>query len=110
MRVLVLNGGSSSLKFKIIDVAGTGLCPEPVPTRTVLSGAVHDIGRAAALQSAANGLGATALDRSVRGHAEADLHQLPEPIRMTGCHRRRHPDFSPYFSTVPIARVAFRAA
>jgi len=71
MRILVLNSGSSSLKFKVIDVAageanlGNGL------GRPVVRGAVNGIGGSANLCLAGDDEGVSGLQRVVPDHEQA---------------------------------------
>lgn len=69
MRVLVLNSGSSSLKFKILEVPC--LERDGGGPRVLMSGGVNGIGGAARLQSAVDGSGPAPISRPVRDHAEA---------------------------------------
>lgn len=79
MRVLVLNSGSSSLKFKIIDVPRRGRDRERNPDRIVMNGVVKGIGGLATLHHTVDGSSVSRNDRWVRDHAEA-VHWLFERL------------------------------
>lgn len=75
MRVLVLNSGSSSLKFRIIDVAG----PEKGHTvQAVLGGSITEIGGQAELRLATEGPSESI--RPIRDHEEA-VHWVLERFK-----------------------------
>jgi acetate kinase len=75
-RVLVLNSGSSSLKFRLFDIPqsrdrqinqSSNLSARHPALRTVLSGSIVGIGRRASLHLAGN----AAVERDIRGHDDA---------------------------------------
>ncbi|MFQ5990558.1 MAG: acetate kinase, partial [Candidatus Methylomirabilales bacterium] len=70
MRVLVLNSGSSSLKFRLLDVDG-GLGGEPKPGRMLISGAVKGIGGTATLELSTEGGARRKKTQAVPDHASA---------------------------------------
>jgi acetate kinase len=71
MRVLVLNSGSSSLKFRLLDMLEGGPQGEPKPGRTLISGAVKGIGGTATLELITEGVGAPKETLSVPDHSTA---------------------------------------
>ncbi len=71
MRILVLNSGSSSLKFRLLDMLEGGPQGEPKPGRTLISGAVKGIGGTATLELFTEGVGAPKETQSVPDHSTA---------------------------------------
>jgi acetate kinase len=71
MRVLVLNSGSSSLKFRLLDVLEGDPSGEPKPGRTVINGAVRGIGGHATLELLSEGAVTSRKTQSVPDHATA---------------------------------------
>lgn len=69
MRVLALNSGSSSLKFKLVDIGEANRAEEPLPV--LLDGAVSGIGGPATLAIRESGSAGTTLQSRVRDHHEA---------------------------------------
>ncbi|MBI5411171.1 MAG: acetate kinase [Nitrospirae bacterium] len=82
MRVLVLNSGSSSIKFRLVDVA-----EEPTGALTIqpalLHGAVKGIGRVASFEVAGRDAGRSTTTAEIRDHAHALrvlFHHLSESL------------------------------
>lgn len=71
IRVLVLNCGSSSLKFRLLDVLEGQEEGEPKPGRTLVSGAVKGIGGTATLELVTEGAAGSPIRRSALDHAQA---------------------------------------
>lgn len=71
MWVLVMNSGSSSLKFKIIDGAADRANAGDGLGRAVVRGAVNGIGGSAILNLSGDGVGVTGLQRVVPDHERA---------------------------------------
>jgi acetate kinase len=70
MRVLVLNSGSSSIKFRLADVVGhpdTGLVVRPA----LVHGTVKNIGKTAVLEVRTSGTGSLTASLSVSNHYDA---------------------------------------
>lgn len=67
MRVLVLNSGSSSLKFRLCEVAGAA----PDTVRTVLGGVIEPLGGPAVLRLSSGGTSPVRRERQVPDHTEA---------------------------------------
>ncbi len=71
MRVLVLNSGSSSLKFRLLEMLGAEPQGEPKPGRTLLGGVVKEIGGKATLQLSTEEGAASKKTQSVPDHSSA---------------------------------------
>lgn len=71
MRVLVLNSGSSSLKFRLVEVAGSAADMPHQAGSSILSGMVQRIGAAATLQVTGSGFHGAPRERQVANHTEA---------------------------------------
>lgn len=71
MRVLVLNSGSSSLKFRLFEVADAEPSGQQEAVHALIGGAVEGIGGMAVLQIRQNGDTASRLERQVQDHTEA---------------------------------------
>lgn len=71
MRVLVLNCGSSSLKFRLLDVLEGEARGEPKPGRTLMSGAVKGIGGTATLELMTEGAVGSPVRKLVLDHSQA---------------------------------------
>jgi acetate kinase len=70
MRVLVLNSGSSSIKFRLVDVAD-GPSGAPTPRPALLYGAVKGIGGAATFEVTTPDAGRSTTRVEIRDHAHA---------------------------------------
>ena len=94
MIVLVLNCGSSSVKVRLLEMPEGAPQEEPKPTRTLLSGAVKEIGGKSTLHLSTEGEAALEKTESVPDHASAirwmfeHLNGLP-PVEVVG-HRVVH--------------------
>ena len=71
MIVLVLNSGSSSLKFRLLDMLEGAPQGEPKPRRTLLSGSVKEIGGKSTLELSTEGGAAPKKTQSVLDHSSA---------------------------------------
>lgn len=71
MIVLVLNCGSSSLKVRLLDMLEGAPQGDPKPTRTLLSGAVKEIGGKSTLHLSIEGRAASKKTQSVPDHSSA---------------------------------------
>lgn len=71
MRVLVLNSGSSSLKFRLLDVLDGGPHGEMKLGRTLISGAVKGIGGTTTLEIVTEGGAASKKTQAVPDHSTA---------------------------------------
>lgn len=71
IRVLVLNCGSSSLKFRLLDVFEAEGQGEPKPGRTLVSGAVKGIGGTATLDLMTEGAAGSPIRKPARDHSQA---------------------------------------
>jgi acetate kinase len=71
IRILVLNCGSSSLKFRLLDVLEWEAQGEPKPGRTLVSGAVKGIGGTATFELVTEGAARSSIRRSALDHAQA---------------------------------------
>lgn len=71
MRVLVLNSGSSSLKFRLLDILEGQPQKKAKPPRGLLAGAVKDIGGTARLEIFAEGAAPLKKTQSVPDHSTA---------------------------------------
>lgn len=71
MRILVLNAGSSSLKFHVVDAREGGCELDPLRLQTLLSGAVEHVGQAATIRVTQNGQMRQSGPKSLADHAAA---------------------------------------
>jgi acetate kinase len=83
MRILVLNSGSSSLKFRLVDMREHETQREPDPDRTLVSGAVKGIGGTATLDLSTDGGAPSKKTQPVADHSSAIrwvFEQLAPPL------------------------------
>jgi acetate kinase len=83
MRILVLNSGSSSLKFRLFEVTGSDQASHQETVHAIIGGAVEGIGGTAMLQVGQNGDSSSRLERQVQNHTEA-VEWVFTHLRSTG--------------------------
>ncbi|HBP89705.1 MAG TPA: acetate kinase [Nitrospirales bacterium] len=71
MRVLVLNSGSSSVKFRVLELVPEGSTSGVRPARTPIRGAVKDIGSTASLELETDGTPHKKMTRLIADHHQA---------------------------------------
>ncbi|WP_447965325.1 acetate/propionate family kinase [Nitrospira sp. Ecomares 2.1] len=84
MRVLVLNSGSSSLKFRLFDCRREASSRDDRPDRTVIKGAVKDIGDTASLEYEVEKKPGMKTTRVITDHHQA-VRWLFEQLQQLNC-------------------------
>ena len=87
MRVLVLNSGSSSLKFQLVDVKNEDAPPTSGGCHTVVRGAVKGIGGTAILEFTRENIPSTKTTQLVRDHRHA-TREVFEHLQHADCGAR----------------------
>ena len=90
MHVLAMNCGSSSLKFKVVEIGSDRAADRPLVQTVLCSGAVEEIGGRATLTLARPNGDRRETQQVIAGHADA-VHWMLQHLQASGAREDRAP-------------------